>query len=215
MRIYPDVYSRRFLWMAADLLLVGWVAACVLVGRLVNQLVLKLDVLAQGIISAGRTFNNWLISLQQAIPSGVPYVSDSLKHQLELLRQHSGEPVITAGQAGSNAIHTLGLILGIVVAAIPIALFLLVYVPRRLRLIYDMQGIHVTVRRALQRPQLTAQTMEFLATRALFTQPYHRLLRYSANPVEDWHARRYESLAKAELERHGLTVERYFAQLQA
>jgi len=74
---------------------------------------------------------------------------------------------------------------------------------------------HQTVRRALERPQLTATTMEFLAARALFTQPYHRLLCYSSNPVEDWHARRYESLAKAELERHGLTVERYFNQLTA
>lgn len=215
MRIYPDVYSRRFLWMFADLFLVGWVAGCVLVGRFVDHLVLKLDVLAQGVISAGRTFDNWLTSLQQAIPSGVPYVSDSLKHQVELLRQHSGDPVIAAGQSGSNAIHTLGLVLGIVVAAIPIALFLLVYVPRRLRLICDMQGIHVTLRRALQRPQLTAQTMEFLAARALFTQPYHRLLRYSSNPVEDWHSRRYEQLARAELERHGLSVERYFRQLTA
>src|SRR5713226_8880190 len=206
MRIYPDVYSRRFLWMSVDLLLVGWVAAWVLAGRWVDHLVLKLDVLAQGVVGAGRTFNNWLISLQQAIPTGVPFVSDPLRHQLELLRQHSGDPMISAGQAGSNAVHTLGLVLGIMVAAIPIAIFLV---------IYDMQGIHQTVHRALQRPQLTAPTMEFLAARALFTQPYHRLLRYSSNPVEDWHARRYEALARAELERHGLTVERYFNQLTA
>ena len=215
MRIYPDVYGRRFLWMSVDLLLVGWVAAWVLAGRWVDQLVLKLDVLAQGVIGAGRTFNNWLISLEQAIPTGVPFVSDPLRHQLELLRQHSGDPMISAGQAGSNAVHTLGLVLGIMVAAIPIAIFLLFYVPRRVRLVYDMQGIHQTVRRALERPQLTATTMEFLAARALFTQPYHRLLRYSSNPVEDWHARRYEALARAELERHGLTVERYFNQLTA
>ena len=215
MRIYPDVYSRRFLWMFADLLLVGWVVACVLLGRFVDHLVLKLDVLAQGVIGTGRTFNSWLISLEQAIPNNVPFVSDPLRHQVELLRQHSGEPLISAGQAGSNAVHTLGLVLGILVAAIPIALFLFIYLPRRIRLIYDMQGIHQTVRRALARPHLTAQTMEFLAARAMFTQPYHRLLRYSSNPVEDWHARRYEPLARAELERHGLTVERYFAQLQA
>src|SRR5229473_1334291 len=77
MRIYPDVYGRRFLWMSVDLLLVGWVAAWVLAGRWVDQLVLKLDVLAQGVIGAGRTFNNWLISLEQAIPTNVPFVSDA------------------------------------------------------------------------------------------------------------------------------------------
>jgi hypothetical protein len=40
--------------------------------------------------------------------------------------------------------------------------------------------------------------------------PYNRLLEYSRNPAEDWYLRRFEPLARAELERHGLSVERYF-----
>jgi hypothetical protein len=78
------------------------------------------------------------------------------------------------------------------------------------RLIYDMQGIHVTLRRALAKPELTPQMLEILAGRAIYTLPYHRLLAYSRNPAEDWYLRRFEPLARAELERHGLSVERYF-----
>jgi len=109
------------------------------------------------------------------------------------------------------AVHLLALILAIVVAGIPIVLALMVFLPKRVRLIYDMQGVHVTLRRALARPELTGQMLEILAGRAIYTMPYHRLLAYSRNPAEDWYLRRFEPLARAELESHGLSVERYFA----
>ena len=96
------------------------------------------------------------------------------------------------------------------VAAIPIVFALVIFLPRRLRLIADMRGIHVTLRRALAQPELTPQMLEILAGRAIYTLPYSRLLAYSRNPAEDWYLRRFEPLARAELERHGLTVERYF-----
>ena len=63
---------------------------------------------------------------------------------------------------------------------------------------------------ASAKPELTPQMLEILAGRAIYTLPYHRLLAYSRNPAEDWYLRRFEPLARAELERHGLSVERYF-----
>ncbi len=87
---------------------------------------------------------------------------------------------------------------------------LAIFVPRRLRLIADMRGIHVTLRRALAQPELTSQMLEILAGRAIYTLPYNHLLASSHNPAEDWYLRRFEPLARAELEHHGLTVERYF-----
>jgi hypothetical protein len=78
-----------------------------------------------------------------------------------------------------------------------------------------MRGVHVTVKRALGRPELTAQMLEILAGRAIYTLPYNQLLAYSANPAEDWYLRRFEPLARAELERHGLSVDRYFGDQQA
>ena len=210
MRLYPDVYSRRFGWMLADLLIVGWIYLSVQVGLFVNRLVLQLDALAQGVIKAGQTFDGWIRSFEQSVPAGVPYLSDFLHRTAAALKSHSGDSLISAGQAGSHAVHLLALILGIVVAGIPIVLALMVFLPKRVRLIYDMQGVHVTLRRALARPELTGQMLEILAGRAIYTMPYHRLLAYSRNPAEDWYLRRFEPLARAELESHGLSVERYF-----
>jgi hypothetical protein len=210
MRIYPDVYSRRFGWMLADLVMVAWIYLCVRAGLWVNNLILQLDALAQGVISAGKTFDSWILSFQQSVPNGVPYVSDFLHRTADALKTHSGDSLISAGQAGSHGIHLLALILGIIVTAIPLLFALLIYLPRRVRLIYDMQGVHITLRRALSRPELTPQMLEILAGRAIYTMPYHRLLAYSQNPAEDWYLRRFEPLARAELEQHGLSVERYF-----
>ncbi len=210
MRLYPDVYSRRFAWMLADLLIAGWIYLWVRVGLGVNALVLQLDSLAQGVINAGRTFDSWIRAFDQAVPSGVPYLTDFLRHTADSLKAHSGDSLISAGQAGSHAIHLMALILGLIVASVPIVLGLSLWLPRRLRLIADMRGVHLTLKRALARPELTPQMLEILAGRAIYTLPYDRLLAYSRNPAEDWYLRRFEPLARAELERHGLSVERYF-----
>ena len=210
MRLYPDVYGRRFAWMFADVIFVVWLYLSVRVGLWVNNLVLQLDALAQGVIRAGQTFDSWIASFQRGIPNGVPYLTDFLRRTADALKTHSGDSLISAGQTGSHAIHLMALILGVVVASIPILLAVVIFVPRRLRLISDMRGVHITLKRALANPELTPQMLEILAGRAIYTLPYNQLLAYSRNPAEDWYLRRFEPLARAELERHGLSVERYF-----
>src|ERR1700737_3572998 len=152
MRLYPDLYGRRFAWMLADLLMLAWIYLCVKAGLWVNNLVLQLDALAQGVINAGKTFDSWILSFDQGIPNGVPYLSDFLHKTAAALKIHSGDSVISSGQAGSRGVHLLALILGIMVTAIPLFFALWIYVPRRVRLIYDMRGAHVPPRRALTRP---------------------------------------------------------------
>lgn len=215
MRIYPDVYGRRFTWMLADVAIVALIYLSVRAGLWVNNLILQLDALAQGVINAGKTFDSWIRSFEQGIPNGVPYLSDFLHKTAQALKAHSGDSLISAGLAGSHGIHLLALILGVIVAAIPILFGLMIWLPRRLRLITDMRGVHVTLKRALAQPELTPQMLEILAGRAIYTLPYNRLLAYSQNPAEDWYLRRFEPLARAELERHGLSVDRYFGGLPA
>src|ERR1700732_5476665 len=101
MRLYPDVYGRRFAWMLADLVMVAWIYLCVRAGRWVNNLVLQLDALAQGVINAGKTFDSWILSFEQGIPNNVPYLSDFLHRTAEALKTHSGDSLISAGIAGS------------------------------------------------------------------------------------------------------------------
>src|SRR3982074_2167968 len=200
MRLYPDVYGRRFAWMLADLVVVGWIYLCVWAGLWVNNLVLQLDALAQGVINAGKTFDSWILSFEQGIPNGVPYLSDFLHRTAEALKVHSGDSLISAGGGGPTRDHLLALILAIIVTSVPLVFALAIFLPRRLRLIADMRGIHVTVRRALAQPELTSQMLEILAGRAISPLPYNHLLAYSRTPAEDWYLRRFEPLARAELE---------------
>src|SRR5256714_4948275 len=122
MRLYPDVYGRRFAWMFADLIMVAWIYLCVRAGLWVNNLVLQLDALAQGVINAGKTFDSWILSFEQGIPNSVPYLSDFLHRTAEALKIHSGDSLISAGQAGPRGIHPLALLLAIIVTAGPLPL---------------------------------------------------------------------------------------------
>src|SRR5258708_19463927 len=107
MRLYPDLYGRRFAWMLADLAMVAWIYLCVRTGLWVNNLVLQLDALAQGVINAGKTFDSWILSFDQGIPNNVPYLSDFLHRPAQALKTHSGDSLISPGIAGPHAIHPL------------------------------------------------------------------------------------------------------------
>src|SRR2546421_12231479 len=144
MRLYPDVYGRRFAWMLADLVMVAWIYLCVRAGMWVNNLVLQLDALAQGVINAGKTFDSWILSFEQGIPNSVPYLSDFLHRTAEALKVHSGDSLISAGQAGSRGIHPLALILAIIVTSGPLVVPPPVFLPRPPRLVAGHRGHPVT-----------------------------------------------------------------------
>src|SRR3982074_3956350 len=127
MRLYPDVYGRRFAWMLADLVVVGWIYLCVWAGLWVNNLVLQLDALAQGVINAGKTFDSWILSFEQGIPNNVPYLSDFLHRTAEALKTHSGDSLISARPARSHPIPLLALILAIIVTTVPLVFALAIY----------------------------------------------------------------------------------------
>src|SRR2546425_6164266 len=146
MRLYPDVYGRRFAWMLADLVMVAWIYLCVRAGLWVNNLVLQLDALAQGVINAGKTFDSWILSFEQGIPNSVPYLSDFLHRTADALKTHSGDSLISAGQAGSHGVHPLALVLAIIVTTVPLVFAFAIFVPPPLPLIASLPGNHGAVR---------------------------------------------------------------------
>src|SRR2546427_11464764 len=147
MRLYPDVYGRRFAWMLADLVMVAWIYLCVRAGLWVTNLVLQLAALAQGVIDAGKTFDSWILSFEQGIPNSVPYLSDFLHRTAEALKVHSGDSLISAGQAGSRGIHLLALILAIIGTSVPLGFPLALFRPPRPRVGAGMRGIPVPLAR--------------------------------------------------------------------
>src|SRR2546423_14046821 len=121
MRLYPDVYGRRFAWMLADLIMVAWIYLCVRAGLWVNNLVLQLDALAQGVINAGKTFDSWILSFEQGIPNSVPYLSDFLHRTADALKVHSGDSLISAGQVAARMDHLQAVLLGLHASRPPLA----------------------------------------------------------------------------------------------
>lgn len=215
MRFYPDLFGPRLGWLTIDLLMAGWIRhldhhwtgsgsphlAPGCSRPRIDRSRSDLQQLAQ-LVRASRTLER---------PGPDRFCAASARAAAAALRGFphfawaswiSGHPL--AGPRPEHPGRCPARVAGVPRLS-----------PPRIPLIYDMQGIHRTVRRALSRPELTSQVLEVLAGRALYTLPYHQLLRSSSNPVEDWCARRFEPLARAELERHGLTVERYFEQLAA
>src|SRR5258708_13803653 len=130
MRRYPDVYGRRFAWMLADLVMVGWIYLCVRAGLWVNNLVLQLDALAQGVINAGKTFDSWILSFEQGIPNSVPYLSDFLHRTADALKTHSGDSLISAGHARPPRVPPLALVLARLPPTRPPALPFALFLPR-------------------------------------------------------------------------------------
>jgi hypothetical protein len=82
------------------------------------------------------------------------------------------------GTAQEHAVHAVAVLLAVCVAAIPIAVFAMLWLPRRLRF----------VRRASASRRLvdSAGDLDLFALRALSTQPMHQLARVCSDPADGW-----------------------------
>ncbi|MEA2656010.1 MAG: hypothetical protein QOI23_1375, partial [Chloroflexota bacterium] len=59
----------------ADFLTLVWTVAWALLGWLIYQTVLGLQAIADGITSTGATFNAWIASFRNAVPGGIPFLT--------------------------------------------------------------------------------------------------------------------------------------------
>jgi hypothetical protein len=116
-----------------DVLALLWIAFWGVAGWLTYQTVLGLQVIADGIRDTGRTFNDWLQSFKNAVPKGIPYLSDFLQTQASNLQKHTGDPLIQLSVTVRQDIATLALVLGLLIALPPILWVLLTYAPWRWR----------------------------------------------------------------------------------
>ena len=208
--LYPDLARARLGYMAADLAAVLWVAAWLYAGDLVYHTVMTLSAIADGVITTGQQVNDAVSHVQQAVGS-LPVVGPALGNDLNPLH---GVPhtVITTGYQGLQAIHYLALLLGLVVAGVPLLAVALIYLPLRQR---KARGFR-SLARMVRQPGANAvsATMQVLAARALHTLPYDRLLRYSRDPIGEWREGRYYNLARAAMAEEGLDVQRYLCRVE-
>jgi hypothetical protein len=199
MKLYADLGARRAAQVTGDLLLVVWSAAWVLFGRAVHDSVVALG-------AVGRRLEDGASSLADNLgeagrqAAGVPLVGDELRSPFDRAAG-AARAVADAGQAQQEVVADLGLLLGVATALVPIALVVLVWVPRRVAF----------ARRAgaTRRHLDAAEDLDLFALRAITGQPMHRLARVSHDPVGAWRRRERAvvlQLADLELRDMGLRV---------
>jgi hypothetical protein len=208
MKLYADTSVRRTVQIVGDLTLVLWVWLWVVVSHRVHDATL-------GLATPGRKIDGSATDLAERLRdagrtvSKVPLVGDDVRGPFD------GAGDAASGLAGAGrqqvaAVGTLADWLGFAVAVIPILLFVLFYLPPRIRF----------VRRATagQRYLDAGADLDLFALRAMAHQPLHVLARIDADPAGAW--RRGETtvideLARLELRSVGLRPPRALSSGQA
>jgi hypothetical protein len=191
---HPALRARQ---LAADLGIVVWLIAWVLIARAVHAAVLALAAPGRAVEDLGASVAGNMTSAADAAEA-VPIVGDELSAPFDALADASGS-VTGAGQAAQDAVGTLASILAVVLVVLPVGWLVARWLPWRLRY----------AREAGAARRLLAGTadLDILAARALATAPLPRLVALPAGTGAAWHAgdpAAVRALAGLELARLGL-----------
>jgi hypothetical protein len=206
-KVYPDRRGPAFLRVLSDLITVAWTIAWAAFGWLIYQTVLGLQVIADGITSTGATFNAWIASFRNAVPGGIPFLTQFLLDTAAAMQRYSGDSLVSAGHQIHDAIFQLAIVLAVLVAVPPILLVLVPYGAWRWRDMREIGSALAFVRIASMTGRAD-QARAVLAYRAVSTLSFRQLMSASADPVGDIAERRYDRLANAMLIRAGLDPSR-------
>jgi hypothetical protein len=202
-KLYPDRRFPATVRVVFDAISIVWTIAWAALGWLIYQTVMGLEVIADGITNTGTTFNSWIESFRNAVPAGIPLLTQFLLDIADTLRRYSGDSLVSAGHQVHEAIFQLAITLAVVVALPPILLVLVPYGAWRWR---DMREIGAALAfvRIASITGRSDQARAVLAYRAVSTLSFRQLMSASADPVGDIAERRYDRLADAMLKRAGL-----------
>jgi hypothetical protein len=107
-----------------------------------------------------------------------------------------GQTLADAGATQQEVVHQLALWLGVLVAAVPIVVLLLTWLPRRVAWAREAG--------AASRLRLAGADLELFALRAVANRPLRQLRRATLDPAGALRAGDYEALADLELRSLGL-----------
>jgi hypothetical protein len=198
MRVYPDVPDKRRSTIVRDLALLGLVVLFAWVGYRVYSVVDDLTVLGSGVKDAGASVQNGFGSVAHSV-AGIPYIGGNVSGALESVGRGSGGNVSALGQDGVDKVHSLALLLGLLVFALPTLLVLVVMLPSRIRQIQQLTAANAALF-DIQDPE----RRRLLAMRAAFGLSYVTLLGYTPDPFGDLASGRYEQLVAAALDDIGI-----------
>lgn len=197
--LYARIPAKAALQAAGDLAFMAWIVAAWASARSVRATVMELAAAGRDVESrtnevAGR------VSEAGDSATRVPLVGDALAVPLRQAAESlSGLAQVSRDQV--STLESLALWTGMALFLFPVALAVVVWIPRRVRFVRTATAAqHLVDNRA---------DVDLFALRAMANQPMHRLARISADPVGDW--RRGDStviraLARLELEDAGLAL---------
>lgn len=191
---YAETSSHRRRQQVTDGAVALWLLLWLWVGAAVHGAVQLLAVPGRELEEAGNELAGGLTGAAERADD-VPVVGGALSAPLGAAAD-AGSALASAGIAQQDAVGTVALVLAVVLAGLPIALALLLWLPWRLRWQRD-----ATAARRLR------GDVELLALRAATTQPLHVLAALGPEPVTRWRrgeAGAAEQLAALELSRLGL-----------
>lgn len=197
MKLYADRFPTAVRQLLTDLLAVAWVYVWVRAGMWLHDLVQKLAVPGQKLEGAGGGLADNLADAGGKV-GRVPVVGDDLTAPFEKAAD-AARAMAEAGRDQQELVGDLALVLGLAIAAFPIALVVLLWLPLRVR----------WMRRASAATALrdAPAGRDLLALRALATQPLRQLARIDPDVAEAWRrgdAATVDALAALELRALGL-----------
>ncbi len=197
MKLYADTPVRRTRQLLSDILILLWVGVWVWLGRQTHDVVMGLKAPADSITSAGSSVHRSLTGAGDQAGQ-IPLVGDQLRQWLGQAAS-SGTTLSQAGTTMATTVERVALVLGLVVALVPITIVVVLW-------LYVRVGF---VRRAsaAQRFIDASADLDLFALRAMATQPMSALARISDDPAGAW--RRQDTavireLATLELRDQGL-----------
>jgi hypothetical protein len=174
MRIYAERPTRAALQLLADLLAVGWIALCVYVAQMTQDLLLQLQEPARTLAGAGESIRGAFDDAARTA-SGVPFVGDDLARALGT-GTGAGDSLAAAGNQQVEAIATFAFGTAVAIVVLGAMPVLMVWLPLRVRYA------------RLTRSAVTARTVDtdLLALRAITRRPVRSLLKIAPDPAAAW-----------------------------
>ena len=197
-RLYPNVPSRRLATAGRDVAAVAALALLAWLALEIHDAVDRLAVLGEGIGDAGGAVQGGFEDAADRVEE-VPLVGDAVAEGLRGAGEGSGGNVAELGERGERSAHRLADLLGVVFFALPAALVLWLWLPRRIAQVRRLSAAAVVLREPA-----SPERKRLIAMRAAFALPYASLLAHTRDPLGDLAAERYDPLVNAALEHEGL-----------
>ncbi|MGW4944636.1 hypothetical protein ACWEOZ_23945 [Actinoplanes sp. NPDC004185] len=195
--MYADRLPTAVRQLLTDLLVVFWVYAWIRAGLWVNDMVEKLGVPGQKLQEAGTGIAGNLGDIGGKV-GRVPLVGDDLTAPFNSAAD-AAKSIAEAGRQQQEVVDNLALTMALLIVAVPLALVLFLWLPKRLR----------WMRRAAVAVQVRTEPagQDLLALRALASRPLNELARLGPDIAQSWRngdAAAVQALAALELKDLGL-----------